>query len=363
MLPLRFGPPRFRDSRAFPGSKVRISDDIRKCVVFLGVEDGSKGDDGFRALGTGFLLGYEQCRYLVTVKHVAQGIADAPYQIRVNHTDGGAGSMMLDEDSLRWFTHSDPSVDLAVAPFQFDLKGEGYDVLLVGMMKEKWLLAPMEAQCGDFCYTVGLFQFLSGKKRNLPVVHSGNIALLPSDELIPVKDWDHGGAGTKQVEGYLIQSESVQGLSGAPVFTRHTIEIADIPFPDGSKVSAMLMQKDLGLLGVWQGAWDAPPDEVRASSLSKGVRVPVGMGVVVPISKVGEILEMPEAKEAREMLKRKREEENAASPNSILKPDADAAPALADASLDPLANDANPTHREDFMRLVGAAARKPPQER
>jgi hypothetical protein len=351
MLPLRLGPPVYRDSVAFPGNKVRISDDIRRAVVFLGVEDDTPGSNGFRPLGTGFFLGYEGSRYLVTVKHVALGIADAPYLIRVNDKDGGgAGNLLMNETTLRWFTHSDPNVDLAIAHFPYDLGEVGCDVRLIGEMRDKWLLTPIAPECGDFCYTVGLFQFMGGKKRNLPVVHSGNIALLPSDELIPVRDWDQQGRGTKHVEGYLVQSESVQGLSGAPVFVRKVIEFSDLPGPNGTKISAMLMNKDLAFLGVWQGAWDAPPDEVRSIALKQGVRVPVGMGIVVPVSKIGEILEMPEAQEQREIMKQLAEEENAATPDSISVPE----------SSSPPANDENPNHRGDFKRLLGAAAKSKP---
>jgi hypothetical protein len=350
----------YKASWAIPGGKVRIAADIRKTVVFLGVEDASR-DDEFRPVGTAFLLAYDGARYLVTVKHVALGIGDAPFLIRVNHTDGGAGNLLMEEDTLRWFTHSDASVDLAIAPFQYDLKSLGLDTLLIGTMEDKWLIQPTGFECGDFCYTVGLFQFMSGKKRNLPVVHSGNIALLPSDELIPVRDWDNVGRGTKHVEGYLVQSESVQGLSGAPVFARHVIEFSGLPTADGGKIDALLMQKNLALLGVWQGAWDAPPDEVRALSLGQGgVRVPVGMGVVVPASKMAEILEMPEAKEAREELKNLQEQEKAAGLDSIPLPAA--APAPAAALPDPHATGANHTQREDFARPVGAAARKPARE-
>jgi hypothetical protein len=349
MLTFRLGPPVYRDSVAFPGNKVRISDDIRRAVVFLGVEDDTPESGGFRPVGTGFLLAYEKCRYLVTVKHVALAIADAPYLIRVNDKDGGGGgNLLMDETTLRWFTHSDPSVDLAVAPFQYDLDEVGCDTLLIGEMRDKWLQTPVEAQCGDFCYTVGLFQFMSGKKRNLPVVHSGNIALLPSDELIPVRDWDQQDRGTKHVEGYLVQSESIQGLSGAPVFVRAVIEFAGLPGPNGRPISAMLMNKEVAFLGVWQGAWDAHPDEVRGIPLKQGVRVPVGMGVVVPVSKLAEILEMPEAQKDRERLKQLRDAEQAASLDSI----------PLDVPASPPASGENPTHREDFMRLVGAAARK-----
>lgn len=340
------GPPLYKESIAFQGAKVRISDDIRKSVVFLGIEDDTPGGSGIRCLGTAFLLGYDQCRYLVTVKHVAISITDAPYLIRVNDAEGGgAGNMMADETSLKWFTHSDPTVDLAVAPFEYDLRAAGCDTMLIGSMEDKWLAKPINFQCGDFCYTVGLFQFMTGKKRNLPVVHSGNIALLPSDELIPVRDWDNLGRGTKHVEGYLVQSESIQGLSGAPVFARHVIELAGIPDPDGGKpLTAMLMNENLSLLGIWQGAWDAPPDEVRAISLQKGVRVPVGMGVVVPVSKLAEILEMPDARESRKNIKLAREEANAASTDSVPVPRRQK-------------SEENPNHREDFQKLFSKATK------
>jgi hypothetical protein len=44
------------------------------------------------------------------------------------------------------------------------------------------------------------------------------------------------------------------------------------------------------LIGVWQGAWDAPPGEVLGVERGKNIRVPVGMGVVVPIDHVHYIL-------------------------------------------------------------------------
>jgi len=44
------------------------------------------------------------------------------------------------------------------------------------------------------------------------------------------------------------------------------------------------------LIGVWQGAWDAPPGEVLSAGHGGNVRVPVGMGVVVPIDYVHNIL-------------------------------------------------------------------------
>ncbi len=305
MLEWTLGPAILRESRSFPGHYVRIGEEIRKSVVFLGVKDDTPGGPGIRCLGTGFLLGYGGDGYLVTAKHVILPLADAPYLIRMNTADGGSDNMELDEGDLTWWTHPDKDVDLAVAPFQRDLKKEGFDCLYIGSENPGWIANQPVADCGDFCYTIGLFQLLAGNKRNLAVVHSGNVALLPSDERIPVRDWDQTSEeGVKRVEGYLVQSESIQGLSGAPVFFRHVMTV-QFPTPGGRK-TALVTDHDLGLLGVWQGAWDASPDEVRATSLGHDVRVPVGMGVVVPASKLSEVLVMDAMKKDREARKRAR---------------------------------------------------------
>jgi hypothetical protein len=117
------------------------------------------------------------------------------------------------------------------------------------------------------------------------------------------------------------------------VLGRAHVENVGLPCDDGEKVDVLLPRKDIGLLGVWQGAWDAPPDEAHAKIIGSNVRVPIGMGVVVPCSKILEILEMPDAKEDREKTMRIFEAANAASPGSALPVSS------------PLANDKNPTHR------------------
>lgn len=53
------------------------------------------------------------------------------------------------------------------------------------------------------------------------------------------------------------------------------------------------------MLGVWQGAWEAPPDEVLAAQAGEDVKVPVGIGIVVPFQRIIETLDMPEAKSQR----------------------------------------------------------------
>lgn len=327
---------------------MQVSDDIRRAVVFLGVEDDTPGANGIRCIGTGFLLGYEECRYLVTAKHVILPLEGAPYRIRVNQIDGGADNIILEEDdNIIWLTHPDRSVDLAIAPFQYDLKKAGKDVLYISGLEKQ----PKEHGfcCGAFCYTVGLFQLMTGNRRNLPIVHTGNLALLPGDEKIPVRDWENPTrGGVRQVEGFLVEQQSIAGLSGSPVFARAVVELTDLPVDNGKRVPVLLPRRDLALLGVWQGAWDAPPDEIRGVGFARNVRVPVGIGVVIPAMKIVEILNMEEPKKRREALKKQWAEDAAATLDS----------AALSLSADSSSSDENPAAREDFTNLLNAAARK-----
>ena len=73
-------------------------------------------------------------------------------------------------------------------------------------------------------------------------------------------------------------------------------------------------------MGLWQGAWDAEPDAIVALDRGKQVRVPVGMGVVVPLARIKEVLDMDELRAARDQSRRNHEAANAASPDSAFPP-------------------------------------------
>ena len=302
MLRYLLRPPIVRPSRAVPGSNMRVSEDLRRCVVFLGIEEGTRAT----FIGTGFLLVYKHIRYLVTVKHVALALDDTPFIIRMNGVDEKEPhNIRVDPvtDRVKWYSHDDQDVDLAVLPFHFNLKQVGIDFLSVPeeLVADAARIASEQIGTGDDCYTVGLFRLLAGRKRNLPVVHTGNIALLPKDERIPVKNWETANpkaAKTRHVEGYLVQSQSLQGLSGSPVFVRPSVDVDFTAIVDG--VLAKLPRPHLYLLGVWQGAWDAPAYEVLAADRGRDLRVPVGMGVVVPAYKLVEVFESKDLREDRE---------------------------------------------------------------
>jgi hypothetical protein len=343
-----------------PGFSVRISESIRKAVVFFGYPDGR---GGITCIGTGFLVGYDQTGYLVTAKHLCHQLGTDPFIIRINKRDGTSENIF--GDGIKWVDHPDPTVDVSVIPFgvaafeQFDVKFINLDASDVKNPNAPpgYRIVPSDnVGIGALTYTVGLFRLLSGKQRNLPIVHSGSVAMLPSDELIPLKDWtDPEGKRTIFVDGYLVGSHGLSGLSGSPVFVRpeYDVDLNGL-FPRPAEISErefkfVAPRSSLRLLGLWQGSWDAPPDEVMTTQTGRGVTVSVGVGIVVPSERIVEVLDMPELKGPRDEYLAS----VAANPQS-----AAVSPAAASA---PPASDANPTHREDFMRLVGAAARKPPQ--
>jgi hypothetical protein len=153
---------------------------------------------------------------------------------------------------------------------------------------------------GEMCYVVGLFQFMYGKKRNLPVVHTGNLASLPGDELIPVQDWlaPELSGKVRRIQGYLVEASNLKGLSGSPVLVRPDVIVGDQKVKGKHSVKAYTGA--VFLLGVWQGSWDAPPDEVVAIERGEAIRVPVGMGAVVPVHRLIEILDSQPVTEERQ---------------------------------------------------------------
>ena len=323
MLTYLLRPPIYRQSRRLPGHMVRVSEDLRRCVVFLGVQDGTPGGSGIKCLGTAFLLVYKQSKYLVTVKHVALGLGDLPFLIRLNRQDGTSTNVNVDADliDLKWYFHeTDDDVDLAVLPFQYALREAGYDCLMIpdGYIADASKIVSESIGAGDLCYTVGLFRLMAGQKRNLPVIHVGNVALMPNDERVKVQDWnDPSGRKRRSIEAYLVEAQSLQGLSGSPVFVRPAFDVDFERMFEGTDNRTMLLRTTLFLLGVWQGAWDAKPDEVLAVEQGHELRVPVGMGVVVPVTKLVELLEGEELKRLRAEWLEQVAAKQAAKPDAI----------------------------------------------
>jgi hypothetical protein len=371
--------------RPFEGAEfaVRIANDLRKATVFLGEE--MADDEGQSAIdprATGFFVVWQSDSgrpiegimpeqsgiYLVTARHVAAPLGPH-FAIRFNKKGGGSDIERI--ENARWMPHPDETVDVAVLhcgypdwadcvpiPGRLLAKPTIGDTLVSTATDDDLLFNNPNLGVGDIAYVVGLFHLLHGKKVNLPVVHTGHIALLPDDEKIPVVN--RLTNQPQEVEGYLVEAHGLEGLSGGPVFARTSQPVTatyryegppllNIPKPPSYPTPGRLHSFTV-LLGLWQASWDGEPAPALAQDkkLKKDRRVPVGMGIVVPSAKIAETLNQPELVMARQNEYERRLRENAAVTDS-LPPSKDGPPA----------NDANPTHREDFRHLVNVAARKP----
>ncbi len=290
---------------------MRLRDDLRQSVCFIGFGSG----DDFKSVGTGFFLGYQGLQYLVTARHIAEPIGDDPFGIRVNRRERGTLTWHCDDPPI-WRFSDDDTVDAAVMLFlpPGDVRETTCMGLAEGLIANRETMGRENIGVGDICYAVGLFRLMAGRDRILPFVHTGNIGLLPEDHRIPTRSWRNSGPKTFQTEGYLAEMTSIGGLSGSPIFARPTFGLHGVELSDGREANALVANEQIHLIGLWQGAWDGDPDDVTRHEAGD-YKVPVRIGVIVPIEKVIEILESPVVKQERDaILARTRD-------NAVAKPD------------------------------------------
>jgi hypothetical protein len=373
---------------------MRLPDEVQKCVVFIGRKelDPITGIESIVYGGTGFFVGVPTgienapVLYLVTAAHVAKKINDGQFCLRFNTKKGNAETVWVDAgvDVSWWYHPTDPTVDAAALEWSPPPEAD-YRYIPEPMFLDPPTMADKGIGVGDEIFITGLFSFVTGKKKNLPIVRAGNLAMVPS-ERVPSKRWHKDG-----LEAYLIESRSIGGLSGSPVFVQRSIKVhaaentGKIPLAAGA----------MFWLGLIHGHWDVDIDQVDGIwkdgwAEENGNQINVGMAIVVPSHKIMEVLEHPGLVEKRGMAVAKFEDEHQAlldsiSPAIVAEKDAenavrlltsdaaltapssgrgprDAAPYL-DSDFDaPPSSELHPKGRERFNSLLGAAAKKPAQE-
>jgi hypothetical protein len=267
---------------------VRLDDDARKCVVYLGYAPvGAESE--IEPIGTGFLtaFGSSPTLYLVTARHVAEAFGQDPFAVRLNTKDGKGKNHPL--DFVPWNYHpTDDNVDIAVAKFTPPEWAE-FTFLKPNNYLSDFKLKSKDTGPGDLAYVVGVFSLLHGTHRNMPAVHTGHIALMPGDEPIPIIDWrDPNEERVIQVNGYLVEATTMPGTSGAPVFIRRSVELS----PSAHGKLQTWAHGTVWLLGIWQGSWRGHPNRlIKLPSRSEKITTPLGIGVVVPTTKLIEVLE------------------------------------------------------------------------
>lgn len=301
---------------------MRLSDDPRKCVIYLGHAIPNT-DCEIDPVGTGFLvhMGVPGGTYLVTAGHVARDyLTNCPFDVRLNQRKP-KHARLKHYDTARWFYHpTDDTVDVAVMPFGAldwaDVTWFPYKHFL-----SEFKLGTKRIGAGDFAYTVGILHFMHGTTRNMPAVHTGHIVLMPDGEPIPITNWRDENKDPMHIDAYLVQSSALPGSSGAPVFARRTLDTRMlIPTLDKNPLVVSLVGS-LWFLGVWRGAWFGEADEgLRMPKRIREAKVPVALGTVVPAIRVAEILNSPELVKMRGQAKREQDLSRSPEATAIPRP-------------------------------------------
>ena len=195
--------------------------DVKKVVVFIYYPDNPTNASPD---GTGFLVAMPSATdtnrvfgYLVTARHVFRPTTNnwlPGVFVRINQKDGTSVQIPLplftSGPNKNVFTHTDPTVDIAVVPF-FPKPFTNFDCLFLPeeLITSEADFKSLDIHEGSDVFFTGMFTYHLGNKRNTPITRFGKVALI-SDEKI---DWVFGATDL-----YLMEANSYPGNSGSPVF-------------------------------------------------------------------------------------------------------------------------------------------------
>ncbi len=322
-----------------------IDELIRKTVVFLGRE----AYGTFTPYGTGTLCAYEgnegiSFMFVATAKHVLDDIRGDAFWARINRTDGTCATVKVEK---QYFNVEPESKETDLILFSIVMDVGLFDCLFLPINRTKFGEAfkdAWEASIGDEVCVTGLYTSHYGNLRNIPIVRVGHLAALPEEPVATDRGY---------VEGYLIELHSIAGLSGSPVFVSpppiYRDKQGEIKFRHGS------VHLPLGIL-IGHHVIESKEDEIVVPKFQKASAAPdplyqknTGFGVVIPLERLLEMCERPDVQsvfaDAAKVKKAK----------SGFVPDASV-------STERAQEEGNPEHKEDFRRLLNAAAKTREQE-
>lgn len=145
--------------------------------------------------------------YAVTNKHVAHGGFPV---IRLNTMGNEFDVLELEHDD--WLPHPDGD-DLVVA--SIDLPTDAHDYMSIRTHTFLHSDNLSSIGVGDDTFMVGRFITHAGRQRNTPSVRFGSIAMMPFEKV---------KVGNYMQEAFLVETRSISGYSGSPVFVYQPVE-------------------------------------------------------------------------------------------------------------------------------------------
>lgn len=295
------------DLMAIPSVFLQLIIYIYPTVDLANAGDTSQGG------GTGFLAEVKsddtkhEYTYAVTNAHVIDGIRSlglTTCAIRFNTVDDKVDTIEVDLDSWKLHPKGDDLAIYLLEPSQHwrhtavNIGSLAKPVLLHGKLSsgsdqperalipqtpteqgvQRWIEVP-KIGIGDETITIGMYGQHAGKSYNLPVARFGHISMLPFE---PVYQDDRDF----WQDSFLVETHSIGGLSGSPVFVQTQMHIKE-KREDGSSTK---YQDKVFVIGIDWGHFNQ----------TNGL--PSGMMGVVPAWKLHELLYLEEINMARNEL-------------------------------------------------------------
>lgn len=275
--------------------------DFKKCVVFIGIKRPEETVEQIKYIGTAFIIAIPAKNprfsflHIVTAKHVAkklEGVDGLECFLRANLKSGG--SEIFGIKNIPWFYHPDETWQTDVAVYPFALGNEVLrqidcePIPLASFLSDEIRVQQGIGEGDEVCF-VGLFSRHSGNKKNLPIIRTGTIAMIP-DEPVPVQKFGN-------IEAYLIEARSIKGLSGSPVFVLK---------PTGLQLgeyTVLRSNMNIHFMGLIHGHWDLEPGESVDIEDSEGGNdsVNIGIAIVIPAKKILETVNQPKLVQWRDV--------------------------------------------------------------
>jgi len=260
---------------------MRVPDQVRKTVVFVGLPE--IPDPQYR--GTGFIVTVPGTQdnhfaFMVTARHVAEKLEGNDFYIRANKKCGGMVELRGFADNPWWYHPTEREfVDCAVTLFApAQLRELDVEHIPIALFADAEKITAHNVGVGDEVFITGLFTKVTETAQNVPIVRVGNVAMM-LEEKIPF----HNGMYT----AHLIESRSIGGLSGSPVFVRPSVAL-QVGIEDDKPV-ILNGAGNILFFGSVIGHWEVPD----GFTLTQAEAVNMGIAPVVPAVKIREVIMQP----------------------------------------------------------------------
>jgi len=196
---------------------MRVPDQVQKCVLFVGLPEMPEPE--YR--GTAFIVTVPGTQsnhfaFMVTARHVAEHLQKSEFYIRANKRDGTTVALKGRATDPWWFHPTErEDVDAAVTLFSpLELAQLDVDHIPLAMFADQATIERNNLGIGDEVFITGLFTKITETTRNIPIVRTGTVAMIPGEKI----PWRN-----RFIDAYLIEARSIGGLSGSPVFIRESL--------------------------------------------------------------------------------------------------------------------------------------------